>query len=83
MAISLAAFVVIELYIAPEPIMPPFLLRQRIPILVSANNVLVAICNFTVSFFYPLWFETVKLDTAASAGMLLKPPFYFNTDYGF
>jgi hypothetical protein len=70
MALSLVGFVLVELYVSPEPIMPPFLLHQRIPVLVSASNILVAICNFAVTYFFPVWFETVKLDTASSAGKI-------------
>lgn len=66
--ISVVAFFVIELHIAPEPIMAPFLLKQRIPLLVSASNFLVANCNFAVMYFFPLWFQTVMLTKASMAG---------------
>ena len=52
--------------------MPPFLLRQKIPVLVSISNVLVSICNLSVTYFFPMWFETVKLSTASSAGQFLR-----------
>ncbi|KAG8858118.1 hypothetical protein FRB91_010335 [Serendipita sp. 411] len=71
--LSLIAFVVVELFLAPEPVMPPFLLHQRIPILVGLNNVLVAVCNFSLTYFFPMWFETVKLTTASEAGAHIAP----------
>lgn len=71
--ISLVAFVIVELYVSPEPIMPPFLLKQKIPVLVSISNVLVSICNLSVTYFFPMWFETVKLTTASSAGAHVAP----------
>ncbi|XP_006458763.1 hypothetical protein AGABI2DRAFT_115784 [Agaricus bisporus var. bisporus H97] len=71
--ISVVAFFVIELHIAPEPIMAPFLLKQRIPLLVSASNFLVANCNFAVMYFFPLWFQTVMLTKASMAGAHLFP----------
>jgi len=66
--ISAVAFLIVELFIAPEPIMAPFLLKQRIPLLVGASNFLVANCNFAVMYFFPLWFQTVMLTKASTAG---------------
>ena len=62
-------FVLIELYVAPEPIMAPFLLVQKDPVLISTSNFLVALCNFSVMYFFPMWFQTVLLDSASTAGM--------------
>lgn len=73
LCVSLIAFIVIELYLTPEPIMPPFLLHQRIPTLVAINNVLVSICNFSITYFFPMWFETVKLVSAGEAGAHIAP----------
>ncbi|PVF97617.1 MFS general substrate transporter [Serendipita vermifera] len=73
MVISLFGFVLVELYVSPEPIMAPFLLHQRIPVLVSASNFLVSICNLAVTYFFPVWFETVKLDSTSSAGAHVAP----------
>jgi hypothetical protein len=56
--------------------MPPFLLRQKTPVLVSISNVLVAICNFSVTYYFPIFFESVLLESAATAGMydILESP---------
>jgi hypothetical protein len=51
--------------------MAPFLLEQKVPVLVGANNFLVALCNFTVMYFFPMWFQTVALTSASTAGMLM------------
>jgi hypothetical protein len=40
------AFLTVEIFVALEPVMAPFMLRQKIPVLVSASNFLVAMCNF-------------------------------------
>lgn len=61
-------FVIIEIYIAPEPVLAPFLLKQRIPVLVGISNFLVASCNFTITYFFPMWFQTVMLTNASVAG---------------
>lgn len=62
-------FVIVELYLAPEPVLAPFLLRQKIPVLVGISNFLVATCNFTVMYNFPTWFQTVLLTSASEAGM--------------
>ena len=61
-------FVWIELKIAPEPVLPPFLLKQKIPVLVGISNFLVATCNFSVMYNFPTWFQTVLLTSASEAG---------------
>ncbi|KAH9923694.1 MFS general substrate transporter [Epithele typhae] len=66
-------FVVFELCIAPEPMLAPFLLRQRVPVLVGFSNFLVATCNFTVMYNFPTWFQTVLLTSASEAGAHLIP----------
>ncbi|KAG6375867.1 major facilitator superfamily domain-containing protein [Boletus reticuloceps] len=67
------AFVLVELLVAPEPVLAPFLLRQRVPVLVGMSNFLVALCNFSVMYFYPMWFQTVGLTSASIAGLHLLP----------
>ena len=62
------AFLLVELYIAPEPVLAPFLLKQKIPVLVGLSNFLVATCNFAVTYFFPMWFQTVMLTSASTAG---------------
>ena len=64
-------FVIFELRYSLEPMLAPFLLKQKIPVLVGINNFLVAQCNFAVMYFFPMWFETVTLTSAAIAGRLL------------
>ncbi|KAI0028997.1 vacuolar amino acid permease [Vararia minispora EC-137] len=66
-------FVVWELYIAAEPMLAPFLLKQKIPVVVGISNFLVAHCNFAVTYFFPMWFQTVMLTSASEAGLHLLP----------
>lgn len=66
------AFVLFELILAPEPVLAPFLLRQKIPVLISIQNFLVANCNFSVMYFFPMWFETVALTSASTAGECMR-----------
>ena len=53
---------------SPEPVLAPFLLKQKIPVLVGISNFLVATCNFTVMYNFPTWFQTVMLTSASEAG---------------
>jgi MFS family permease len=41
--------------------------------LVGVNNFLVATCNFTVQYFFPMWFQTVMLTSPSVAGLHLTP----------
>ncbi|KIJ63392.1 hypothetical protein HYDPIDRAFT_113380 [Hydnomerulius pinastri MD-312] len=67
------AFVLVELLVAPEPVLAPLLLRQKVPVLVGTSNFLVALCNFSVMYFFPMWFQTVALTNASIAGLHLLP----------
>ncbi|KAF8842637.1 MFS general substrate transporter [Paxillus ammoniavirescens] len=67
------AFVLMELLVAPEPVLAPYLLKQKVPVLVGISNYLVALCNFAVMYFFPMWFQTVALTSASIAGLHLLP----------
>ncbi|KAJ8595827.1 MFS general substrate transporter [Rhizopogon salebrosus TDB-379] len=66
-------FILVELLVAPEPILAPQLLKQKVPVLVGMSNFLVALCNFSVMYFFPMWFQTVALTSASTAGLHLLP----------
>lgn len=61
-------FILIEIYIAVEPILPISLLTQKVPVLVGFSNALVAVCNLSVTYYFPTWFQTVMLTSASTAG---------------
>ncbi|KAH9939440.1 MFS general substrate transporter [Amylocystis lapponica] len=67
------AFVAVELHIAPEPMLAPGLLTERIPVLVGLSNFFTATCNFAVMYNFPTWFQTVLLTSASEAGAHLIP----------
>ncbi|KAI0045780.1 MFS general substrate transporter [Auriscalpium vulgare] len=71
--VFLIAFVLFELLIAAEPMLAPYMLKEKIPVLVGISNYLVATCNFAVMYFFPMWFQTVKLTNASTAGLHLLP----------
>ncbi|KAI4520635.1 MFS general substrate transporter [Schizophyllum commune Loenen D] len=68
-----ALFLLVELRVAPEPVLAPFLLRQAVPVLTGISNFLVAACNYSITFYFPMWFQTVMLASASTAGLHLLP----------
>ncbi|KAG1731234.1 major facilitator superfamily domain-containing protein [Suillus paluster] len=66
-------FILVELLVAPEPMMAPSLLKQKVPALVGASNVLMSLVSFSVMYFFPMWFQTVALTSASTAGLHLFP----------
>ncbi|KAL1746466.1 major facilitator superfamily domain-containing protein [Schizophyllum fasciatum] len=66
-------FILVELYVAKEPVLAPFLLRKKVPVLTGISNFLVANCNFSIMYFFPMWFQTVMLTSASTAGLHLLP----------
>ncbi|KAG8809966.1 hypothetical protein FRC17_003150 [Serendipita sp. 399] len=71
--ISLGAFIVVELKISPEPVMPLRLLLSRTPLAVSLTNLLMAMISFSVLYHVPLYFMAVRLRTTSEAGLHLLP----------
>ncbi|KAF8959682.1 vacuolar amino acid permease [Flammula alnicola] len=66
-------FIVVEVFVAVEPVLPPYLLTQKVPVLVGCSNALVAVCNLSVTYYFPTWFQTVMLSSASTAGLHLLP----------
>lgn len=67
----LTLFLLFELFIAIEPVLPAQLLTQKVPVLVGLSNALVAVCNLSVTYYFPVWFQTVELSSATKAGALV------------
>ena len=61
---------IVEIYVAVEPVLPPYLLSQKVPVLVGCSNALVAVCNLSVTYYFPTWFQTVMLTSASTAGKI-------------
>lgn len=65
-------FIVVEMCYAAEPVLPPLLVKQKVPMLVGTASFMVSMCNFAVMYNFPTWFQTVKLTSASEAGMFLN-----------
>ncbi|KAF9463425.1 vacuolar amino acid permease [Collybia nuda] len=71
--IFLLLFIFVEIFVAVEPVLSPVLLVQKTPVLVGCSNALVATCNLSVTYFFPVWFQTVMLSSASTAGLHMLP----------
>ncbi|KAJ7819047.1 hypothetical protein B0H14DRAFT_3738178 [Mycena olivaceomarginata] len=49
-------FVIVEVFVASDPVLSPTMMRQKVPLLVGASNFLSATCNFSITYFFPMWF---------------------------
>jgi len=58
------------MFLASDPVLAPFMLRQKIPVLVGASNFLSATCNFPINYFSLVWFQFVTLENATTACIL-------------
>ncbi|KAI0690036.1 major facilitator superfamily domain-containing protein [Cytidiella melzeri] len=69
----LVLFLYVEFEFSVEPILPASLVFQRVPILVGTASFMVSMCNFSIMYNFPTWFQTVKLTSASEAGAHLIP----------
>lgn len=67
------AFFVVEIKYASEPILPPSLVKMKVPMLVGTASFMVSMCNFAIMYNLPTWFQTVMLTSAGEAGAHLIP----------
>ncbi|KAM0786790.1 hypothetical protein ACM66B_002224 [Microbotryomycetes sp. NB124-2] len=65
---ALVAFILVEAFYSPEPILPLSMFKRRIPFFVMANTLTVAVCNFAMMYNLPLYFLTVESTSASEAG---------------
>ncbi|KAJ7061476.1 MFS general substrate transporter [Mycena amicta] len=72
-ALFIILFLLVEVFVASDPVLSPSMLSQKVPVLIGASNFLSATCNFSVSYFFPVWFQTVMLESASSAGLHIAP----------
>ncbi|KAG8935126.1 hypothetical protein FRC02_008477, partial [Tulasnella sp. 418] len=72
-AMFITAFVLVEAYLASEPVMPLRLLRKRTPLAVALSNFLLKMVSFSMLYNVPIYFTAVKLTSSADAGLHLLP----------
>ncbi|KAF9569492.1 vacuolar amino acid permease [Agrocybe pediades] len=67
------SFVMVEKHWAPFPVMPLRLITKRTPLAVSLSNLFMSMSAFSMLYNAPLYFEAVRLNSAAEAGLHLLP----------
>ena len=70
--VCLGAFIYIEAYIAPEPVIPVRLLLHRTVAAACLTNWFATMAQFILTFYVPIWFQAKGLSTT-NAGMRLIP----------
>jgi len=61
-------FVLVEIFVAKEPVLPMQLMTQRNSIFVAISNFTLSFVSFSVLYFYPYIFNIVKQQSASDAG---------------
>ncbi|BGP55673.1 hypothetical protein JCM8202v2_003278 [Rhodotorula sphaerocarpa] len=67
------AFCLVEAFWSAEPVMPLRLLKTRNGLFVAFVNLTLSWVSFSILYFYPLFFEIVKQNSASRAGAHLLP----------
>ncbi|GAA5875328.1 hypothetical protein JCM3774_005780 [Rhodotorula dairenensis] len=71
--ISAIAFGLVEAFYSAEPVMPLRLLKTRNGLFVAFANLTLSWVSFSILYFYPVFFEIVKQNSASRAGAHLLP----------
>jgi hypothetical protein len=66
-------FMIVELRLAKQPIMPFELLHRRTPIAVALNNFIMSVYTFALLYCFPVYLQAVKGFGAAKSGRYLVP----------
>ncbi|KAI5478711.1 MFS general substrate transporter [Pseudohyphozyma bogoriensis] len=69
----LVIFVLVETYVAAEPLLAPELLFTRTPGFVSLTNFFASMAQLAILYSVPLWFSVVKGLSNSNAGLHLIP----------
>ncbi|KAK4700525.1 hypothetical protein P7C70_g5721, partial [Phenoliferia sp. Uapishka_3] len=72
-AAILVLFVLIEKYVAREPLLAPRILFARTPLAVSLTNWFASMAQFGILYQVPLYFSAVEQTTTSYAGLHLIP----------
>ncbi|SYW77881.1 related to multidrug resistance protein [Ustilago bromivora] len=71
--ITAVLFVLVEGWVVREPVMPLSLLTRKSPALIGASYLLGSLAHFATISHFPLWFQSVRLQSASQAGLHLIP----------
>ncbi|KAF8923988.1 hypothetical protein BGZ58_002312 [Dissophora ornata] len=68
-----AAFLWVEANWAKQPVVPPYLWRNRNVITLFGLNIFMGMTFWTLIFYLPIYFQIVEHDTATAAGLTMIP----------
>merc|ERR1711939_64362 len=71
--ILLVVFLLVEKYVAREPLLPLRVLFNRTPLFVSLTNWFITMSQFGIIYQVPLYFNAVEQTTSSYAGLHLIP----------
>ncbi|CAD6578235.1 MAG: hypothetical protein CYPHOPRED_000485 [Cyphobasidiales sp. Tagirdzhanova-0007] len=71
--VFLVAFVTVEAFVCPNPVMPLRILSSRSTICIAMSNFLLSMISYTVLYYLPILYETVQLSSPQQAGDHLIP----------
>lgn len=71
--VLVAVFLLVEQYVAREPLLPLRVLFNRTPLFVSLGNFCVTISQFGILYNVPTYFSAVEQTTTSAAGLRLIP----------
>ncbi|KAG0240117.1 major facilitator superfamily domain-containing protein [Mortierella sp. GBAus27b] len=70
---SVAAFLYVEAKHAKQPIVPPYLWKNRNVATLLSINVFMGMTFWTLIFYLPIYFQIIEHETATAAGLTMIP----------
>ncbi|CAG8807480.1 34549_t:CDS:2, partial [Racocetra persica] len=71
--VILALFIYVEGFVAPEPLAPGYLFKNRSIVACFCVNYCLGLIFFSIIYFLPIYFEIVNEDSATMSGLKLLP----------
>ncbi|KAF9438254.1 hypothetical protein BGZ76_008987 [Entomortierella beljakovae] len=70
---SAIAFLLIEAKYAKQPIVPPYLWKNRNVVTLFSVNLFMGMTFWTLIFYLPIYFQVIEHETATAAGLTMIP----------
>lgn len=64
-------FLLNEVYVTPDSIIPRSMFRQKTLVLVGCSNIFIAACTTSVTYHFPTWFQVVRGESKGQSGFHL------------
>ncbi|KAF9585312.1 hypothetical protein BGW38_002951, partial [Lunasporangiospora selenospora] len=70
---TIAAFLIVEAKHAKNPIVPPYLWKNRNVVTLLSINVFMGMTFWSLIFYLPIYFQIIEHETATAAGLTMIP----------